>query len=131
MVEGFSNVSKAAAARAIIGTDGIQVRLASGDPGANGVSSILAIGRGGYQHENIDNSAIVISAAGVIKFPNSPATYSTPTGDWSGAPTWAALFTRESNPRHIANVDITDIARPGTANTITLGADAFSLTPMP
>ena len=131
MPEGFNNTAKELAARAVIGTDGVQVRLASGDPGGAGATNILSPGTGGYQHEDIDNGKITISSAGVIQFPSSVAAFGDPTGDWSAAPTWAAVFTRETSPRHVGNVDITDIATPGSANTVSIPINGFSLTPMP
>ena len=131
MAEGFSNASKAAAARAVIGTDGLQIRIASGDPGANGTSNILSTSTGGYAHLNIDNGNIAISTAGVITFPSAAVSFPDPTGEWSAVPSWAAVFTRASTPVFVGNVDITDIAKPGSNNTVQIPADGFSLTPMP
>ena len=115
MVEGFNNSAKALAARATIGTAGVQIRLAGGDPGNAGGSNILSPGTGGYQHENVDNGDISISTAGVIQFPTSKVAFGNPSANWSAAPTWAAIWTREGTPRHVCNVDITDIAIPGSA----------------
>ena len=131
MPQGYSNVTKAAAARAVVGTAGVQIRFASGDPGDNGDQNILTVGAGGYQHPNINNNEITISNSGVIQFPSAQKDIPMPTGDYSAAVLWVSLFTRDPAPRHIGNVDIADLARPGQQNTLNIPANRFRLTPMP
>ena len=131
MPEGCSDARKVLAARAVIGNAGIEIRFASADPGNLGADNILTVGTGGYQHPLINNGEIAISAAGVVTFPSARKDIPMPTGDYSAEVTWVALFTRDPAPAHIANIDIQDLARPGTQNTLNIPANRFRLTPMP
>ena len=129
MPQGYSNSAKARAARGMIGTAGLQVRVHSNDPGSSGTANGLG-NDGGYAPENIDNGDISISAAGVVTNDNQQD-FTNPTGNWSAAPTWISVWTREATPVHLANIDITDIAVPGSNNTVHIPASGISLNPIP
>lgn len=129
MAQGFSNSAKSRAARGMIGTAGLQVRVHSDDPGSAGTSNGLG-GNGGYQPVNIDNGNITISAAGVVTNDNQ-VDFPNPTGDWAAAPAWISIWTRDVTPVFLANIDITDIAIPGTNNTVHIPASGITITPVP
>ena len=129
MPQGYSNSAKSRAARGMIGTAGLQVRVHSGDPGSSGTSNVLS-SAGGYQHKVIGNGDITVSSAGVVANDNQED-FVNPTGDWSAAPTWISVWANEGTPVHLANIDITDIARPGSSNTVHIPAGGISLNPVP
>lgn len=130
MAAGFSNAAKSRAVRGMIGTAGLQVRVHSGDPGSNGTTNGLVAGTGGYQHLNIDNGDLTVSASGVVTNDNQES-FVNPSGNWSGAPSWISVWTRDAAPVFLANIDISDIAVPGSNNTVHIPASGISITPVP
>lgn len=130
MPEGYSNSAKMHAARGMIGSSGLELHVASADPGNDGDQNILPENANGYQHIEFSDSEIEVSAAGVITFPMDAKILPQFTESWPDTPRWAAVWTRNGG-RFIANVDITDIIAPTSANTVIVAAAAFVLTPMP